>query len=90
MKRTCTQGLRIRIRIQLDPVFLNGSGSVSGFQNSLDPDPVPASGSRIKILGKKQRRMDPSGFFPGSGSDQEKIMDLDPVCQDRLDPDPKP
>ena len=30
-----------------------GSGSGSGFQIFLDPDPVSAHGSRIQILGKK-------------------------------------
>ena len=45
-----------------------------------------------KIDGR-QRCLDPgpgSCFFPGSGSGLEKIMDTDPVCPERLDPNPDP
>ena len=37
------------------------------------------SGSEVRI-----------SFFPGAGFDIEKIMDPDPVCIERLDPDLDP
>ena len=45
--------------------------------------------NHLKIDGKfsRQRCPDPD-VFPGSGSGPEKIMDPDPICPERLDPDP--
>ena len=64
-------GLRIRIRIWSDPVFLHGSGSGSGFQISLDPDPGSGSGFQISLDPDPDPVFKLSGSGPGSGFSQD-------------------
>ena len=71
------------------------SGSGTGFQISLDPDPdsvfkfhPPNPGAKkgaekaLKVMSKDRQKM------KKSGSDLETIMDPDLACPERLDPNP--